>query len=79
MLCFRLLHRCIFSQHKLAIELDEQGHHNRDTVCEIERQKALEKELRCVFIRINPAEENFNVFLKLEKYKITLFNEQRKE
>ena len=68
-----------FPKHKLAIELDEQGHHNRDTVCEIERQKALEKELGYVFIRINPAKENFNVFLKLEKYKITLFNQQRKE
>ena len=44
-----------FLKHKLAIEVDEQGHHNRDTSCGIERQKALEKELGCIFIRINPA------------------------
>ena len=30
-----------------------------DLEAEIERQKALEKELDCKFIRINPARENF--------------------
>ena len=34
---------------------------DRDIGCEIERQKALEKELGCKFIRINPDKENFNV------------------
>ena len=29
---------------------------------ETQRQKAIEKELGCVFIRINPDEENFNIF-----------------
>ena len=29
---------------------------------EIQRQKALEKELNCKFIRIDPDEEDFNVF-----------------
>ena len=51
-----------FSKQKLAIEIDELGHQNRDFECEIERQKALEKELNCKFIGINPAKENFNVF-----------------
>ena len=29
---------------------------------EIQRQRAIEKELGCVFIRTNPDEENFNIF-----------------
>ena len=51
-----------FSKQKIAIEIDELGHQNRDFECEIERQNALEKELNCKFIGINPAKENFNVF-----------------
>ena len=43
-----------FPKHKLAIEVDELGHADKNLSNEIERQKALEKELDCVFIRINP-------------------------
>ena len=51
-----------FPKRKLAIEVDEQRHNNRNTFCEIERQKTLEKELVCcVFIRINPAKENLKI------------------
>ena len=53
-----------FHKHKLAIEVDELGHADRDLSNEIERQKALEKEFDFVFIRINPDEENFNIFNK---------------
>ena len=34
-----------FHDYKLAVEIDEYNHEDRDTGCEIERQKALEKEL----------------------------------
>ena len=34
---------------------------------EIERQKTLEKELDCVFIRINPDEISFNIFREINK------------
>ena len=34
---------------------------------EIERQKALEKELNCLFIRINPDEKDFNIFKEINK------------
>ena len=51
-----------FPKYKLAIEVDEQRHDDRDIDYEIERQKAIEKELGCKFIRINPAKENFNIF-----------------
>ena len=56
-----------FHKHKLAIEVDELGHAERNLGNEIERQKALEKELDCVFIRINPDEENFNIFKEINK------------
>ena len=44
------------------MEIDEKDHQDRDISREIERQGALEKEIGCKFIRINPDEENFNVF-----------------
>ena len=56
-----------FHKHKLAIEVGELGHADRSLSNEIERQKALEKELDCVFIRINPDEENFNIFKEINK------------
>ena len=43
-----------FYKHKLAIEVDELVHPDRNLSNEIEWQKAVEKELNCVFIRINP-------------------------
>ena len=50
-----------FHEYKLAIEVDEFWHADRNLNNEVEKQKALEKELGCVFIRINPDEENFNL------------------
>ena len=55
-------HKC-----KLATEVDELVHADRNLSNEIERQKALEKELDCVFIRINPDEKNFNIFRGINK------------
>ena len=54
-----------FSKYKLAIEADEQGHNDIDY--EIERQKAIENKLGCVFVRIIPAKENFNTFVEIGK------------
>ena len=51
-----------FHEYKLAIEVDELGHNDRNIDYEIQRQKAIEKELGCVFIKINTDEENFNIF-----------------
>ena len=50
-----------FHEYKLAIEVDEFWHADINLNNEVEKQKALEKELGCVFIRINPDEENFNL------------------
>ena len=44
------------------MEIDKKDHQDRDISREIERQRALEKELGCKFIRINPDKENFNIF-----------------
>ena len=56
-----------FHEYKLAIEVDELGHADRNINNEIERQKALEKEINCVFIRINPHEKDFNIFKEISK------------
>ena len=56
-----------FHKHKLAIEVDELGHSDRNINDEIERQRALERELNCVFIRINPDEKDFNIFKEINK------------
>ena len=56
-----------FHKYKLAIEVDELGHADRNLSNEIERQKALEKELDCVCIRINCNEENFNIVKEINK------------
>ena len=58
-----------FFKYKLAIEADEQGHNDRDIDYEIERQKAIENELGCEFIRTNAAKENLNIFLEIGKIK----------
>ena len=56
-----------FHKYKLAIEVDELGHADRNINNEIERQKALEKELNCIFIRINPDKKDFNIFKGINK------------
>ena len=50
-----------FAKYCLAIEIDEQGHTDRDLEFEKKRQGALEKKLSCTFIRINTSRENFDV------------------
>ena len=54
-----------FHKHKLPIEVGELRQADRNLNNEIERQKALKRELDCVFIRINP--DNFNIFKVIKK------------
>ena len=56
-----------FHKYKLAVEVDELGHADRNINDEIERQRALERKLNCVFIRINPDEPDFNIFREINK------------
>ena len=54
--------KAIECDYKLAIEIDERRHKDRSIDHEIKRQNAIEKEIDCKFIRIDPDEENFNIF-----------------
>ena len=56
-----------FHKYKLAIEVDELGHSDRNINDEIERQRALERELNCTFIRINPDAVDFNIHREINK------------
>ena len=51
-----------FHEYKLAVEVDEKGHKDRNSEYETKRQKEIANELNCKFIRINPDEENFKIF-----------------
>ena len=48
--------------YKLAIEIDKNGHSDRNIAYEIKRQKTIEQKLGCKFIRIGPNKEDFDIF-----------------
>ena len=48
-----------FHDYKLIIEIDENGHYNRNIDYEIKRQKSIEQELAWEFIRNYPEQEDF--------------------
>ena len=56
-----------FNEYKLSNEADKLGHNDRNINDEIQRQQALERELNCVFIRINPDAIDFNIFKEINK------------
>ena len=66
-----------FHKHKLAIEVDELEHTDENLSNETEKQKALEKELNCVFIRVNP-DEKISTFLKISTRYIDTLKKQLK-
>ena len=51
-----------FTKYKLTIEVDERNHCCTNEDEEKEREKKIKDKLGCEFIRINPDEENFDVF-----------------
>ena len=65
-----------FPKHKVAIEIDELGHVDR--INDQERQLAIEKELDCKFIRINPAKERFNFFNEIGSTQIFIAESNKK-
>ena len=52
----------IFIFYRLAIEVDELGHNDRNNDDEVKRQKAIERKLDCKVFRIITDEQNFNIF-----------------
>ena len=63
-----------FTEYYLAVEIDEKNHTDRDLIFEEKRQKALEKKLKCTFIRINTSREIMMQTMKLVEYKYLLVN-----
>ena len=59
-----------FHKNKLAIEVDELGHNDRSADHEIQKQRALERELNCVFIRINPDVADFDICKEINQSNI---------
>ena len=57
-----------FHKYKLAIEIDQLSHNDRNIDYEIQRQQTLERELSCVFIRINPDAIDFNIFKEIHRH-----------
>ena len=51
-----------FPKYKLAIEIDELGHADRDPVKKNKRQTEITKYLDCKFIGINPDKKDFSAY-----------------
>ena len=51
-----------FHDYMLAIELDGNGHSDRNIDYKVKRQKAIKQEIGCKFIRIDPEKEDFDIF-----------------
>ena len=65
----------------LSVEIDEKGHTDRDLIFEEKRQEALEKKLRCKFIKINTrnAKNGYDLDLRLVTQKHLLMSSKIKE
>ena len=63
-----------FFKYKLAIEVDEQGHNDRDMDYKIERQKAIENEFVVNLLELIQLKKILILLLKLAKYKIALLS-----
>ena len=64
----KIFHRFLFSDQRIAVEIDENNHNAKQYSSDQERQKFIEDKLRCTFIRCNP-DKNALIFLA---YYITL-------
>lgn len=54
-------------QHKIAIEIDEMGHQDRNQQYEILREDGIKSALNCKFLRINPHKSNFRIAAEIGK------------
>ena len=54
-----------FHDYKLAIEIDGNSHSARNIVYKTKREKAIEQELGCEFIRIDPDKKDFDIFISI--------------
>ena len=56
-----------FSEHKLAIEVDEKEHPERPKTNEEEREENLKDQFGCKIIRINSDAEDYDIFVEIGK------------
>ena len=63
----------------LAVEIDEKGHTDRDSIFEEKRQEALEKKLGCKFIRINTSNAKNSYNLHYEVGNVEAFIDEFKD
>ena len=68
-----------FTKYFLAVEIDEKGHTDRDLIFEEKKQKALEKELNCEFIRINTSRENYDASYEARRIQTFISNSNKNE
>ena len=68
-----------FPKHKLAIDVDDKGHKDRNKYKETEKQNAIEKEFNCKFIGINPDGEDFDVYVEISKISFYHINKSSKK
>ena len=64
-----------FPKHKLAIEFDQKGHKDRKKSEDDQRANDLKAYLNRKFIRINPDREDFDVYVELLEYTMTLIHQ----
>ena len=56
-----------FVKYKLAVEIDEHGHKERDSKNELMRENAIKQKLGCKFIRINPELKDFSITIEINR------------
>ena len=56
-----------FPEYRLAIEIDERGHLDRNEEKEKERENEIKEKLKCEFIKINPDKKNFDEYVEFGK------------
>jgi very-short-patch-repair endonuclease len=56
-----------FEQYKIAIECDEYGHSDRNSLEEKERENKIKDFLNCKFVRFNPNIENFDLSIVINQ------------
>ena len=56
-----------FVKYKLAVEIDEHGHKERDSQKELSRENTIKQKLGCKFIRINPELKDFSITVEINR------------
>ena len=68
-----------FPEHKIAIEVDESIHTDRDKREEIESQEEIQKKLGCKFIRIDSDEKDYDEYPKFGEVNSHIIESNKKQ